>query len=646
MATYRVLRSVAAVAAILLTLLLIPGATPAPVSAAEAGYAAELINKARAVGLSDHRQWHTLIHYEPRAWGGVSSLIDSPSFFASIDGKTSPQAELEATVRSFFANWTGSKGQHPQCLRIARYRWLKSELRFDPARLNEQACNDFEQWFQTLDAEKVTLAYPSAYLNNPSSMFGHTLLRIDRPQQSADTRLLSFAINFAADTGADGGALFAVKGLAGAYRGYFSVMPYYEKVGEYSEIENRDIWEYQLNLKPHEVQRMLEHLWELQGHYVNYYFLSTNCSYVLLSLINTARPDLDLTRGLDLYAIPVDTVRAAVRQHGLLADVVFRPSGMTRIEGLRDGLGDKEQDLALALSRGESGPDAAELAAYPPGTRAAILELAQAMLQYRLNAGELGRDAVAPRSLSLLRTRASIAGPSTARSQPPAVRPDEGHESVRLNGGVGTTGTKAFVEIGLRPALHDLLDPPEGYPDGAAIEILGVRTRAYSGDLPQLEDFTAVAINSLSRRDRFFRPMSWRTKVGVERLREDADDAGSLVGLVEGAAGGTWPVGDGGQVSALLGASLFADRDFSKERIIGAGPEVVLSWPLTPWWTAAVEARWQAIGGSEKLSERYRATLGQGFQLDTNLSLHVELGVRNDGGDPFGQWMTGLQWYF
>jgi hypothetical protein len=158
-------------------------------SAADHPYASELIGKARTAGLAQHRQWQTLLHYQPRALGGSSSLIDSPSFFAAVDGKTNPQAELEATIRSFFKAEALPADQSPQCLRIARYRWLKAELGFDPARLKERPCPGFEQWFRTLDAQGVTLAYPSAYLNNPSSMFGHTLLRIDRPQQREDTRL-------------------------------------------------------------------------------------------------------------------------------------------------------------------------------------------------------------------------------------------------------------------------------------------------------------------------------------------------------------------------------------------------------------------------------------------------------------------------
>lgn len=640
MGTHRIRPRLVAALSVVLALTLFSSA-----AGADNAYAADLIARARAANLADHRQWRALVHYELGALGGVSSLIDSPTFFAAPDGKTDPRAELEATIKSFFAQ-ASPPMQPPQCLRPARYRWLKEELQFDPDRLEEHICPEFEAWFGTLNAAAVTLAYPSAYLNNPSSMFGHTLLRIDRPRQREDTRLLSFAINFAADTGTDGGALFALKGLAGGYQGFFSVMLYYEKVGQYSDIENRDMWEYQLKLKPDEIRRILEHLWELQGQYINYYFLSTNCSYVLLSLINVARPGLDLTRGLDLYAIPVDTVRAAIRSGELLGDVVFRPSGMTRIKNLRSGLDAVEQSFALALTEGGIEPHDPGLADLPAATRARVLELAQAMMQYRLNTGSLDRDVVAPRSLDLLRGRAAIAGSRPTVGAPPAVRPDEGHESVQLSSSVGMTGTNPFVEVGLRPAFHDLLDPPAGYPTGAAIEILGVRARAYFGDLPRLESFTPVAINSLAPRDRFFRPMSWRTKLGVERFREDGDDAGWLVGLLEGAAGGTWAMGANGQVSALVGASLFADHESPEAGIVGAGPEIVASWPLTPWWTTAIEARWQATAGSDRLSDRYRAALGQGFHLGRNLSLRVEAGVRNDGGAPLAEWMTSLKWYF
>jgi hypothetical protein len=88
-------------------------------------------------------------------------------------------------------------------------------------------------------------------------MYGHTLLRIDARDQDERTRLLAYAINFAADTDEKNGLVFAVKGLLGGYPGTFSVLPYYLKVREYGDLENRDLWEYELDLSPPEVDRVL-----------------------------------------------------------------------------------------------------------------------------------------------------------------------------------------------------------------------------------------------------------------------------------------------------------------------------------------------------------------------------------------------------
>jgi hypothetical protein len=74
-------------------------------------------------------------------------------------------------------------------------------------------------------------------------------------------------------------------------------MPYYLKVREYSDLENRDIWEYELNLTPEEIDRLLMHAWELGPIHFDYYFFDENCAYHLLGLLEAARPDLTLTEG-------------------------------------------------------------------------------------------------------------------------------------------------------------------------------------------------------------------------------------------------------------------------------------------------------------------------------------------------------------
>src|SRR5206468_1255730 len=130
--------------------------------------------------------------------------------FNAPQGKTDPQAELDATLAAFFALVSSieqrtstqledprqitvsAADDHPQCKFVARYYWLKSVLDFDRARLPEVSCHSFNEWFSLLKPQSVTLAYPSAYLNIPSSMFGHTLIRIDGVPEEEGSPLLAY----------------------------------------------------------------------------------------------------------------------------------------------------------------------------------------------------------------------------------------------------------------------------------------------------------------------------------------------------------------------------------------------------------------------------------------------------------------------
>jgi hypothetical protein len=78
--------------------------------------------------------------------------------------------------------------------------------------------------------------------------------------------------------------LYAIKGLFGFYRGYYSILPYYAKIQEYRDVSDRDIWEYPLNLEYEEVIKLLMHIYELNAIYSDYYFFDENCSYFLPAL--------------------------------------------------------------------------------------------------------------------------------------------------------------------------------------------------------------------------------------------------------------------------------------------------------------------------------------------------------------------------
>jgi hypothetical protein len=223
-------------------------------------YLRQLIDRAEQAKLADQREWHLLLHYRKGLFGGYESEQDDPGFFLSSDGKTNPAAELNATLAKLFSDELVGRSRQPaQCAFIARYHWLKQQLNFDPTRLRPLTCERFHRWYEDFEVQSISLIFPSAFLNNPASMFGHTLFRVDQKGQTEQTRILAYTINYAADVPPNAGLAYPIRGIFGSYKGYFSTIPYYLKVQQYRDIENRDIWEYRLNLTETQLRRFLMH---------------------------------------------------------------------------------------------------------------------------------------------------------------------------------------------------------------------------------------------------------------------------------------------------------------------------------------------------------------------------------------------------
>jgi Domain of unknown function (DUF4105) len=492
------------------------------------------------------------------------------------------------------------------------------------------------------------LIFPAAYMNNPSSMFGHTLLRFDRAGQDERARLLSYAVNYGATVDDDNGLWFAIHGLTGGYPGTYSVMPYHQLVRKYSDYENRDIWEYQLNLTAAEVRRLLEHLWELQGNYADYYFFDENCSYQLLFLLDVARPGLALTDRFGVYAIPVDTVRTVIDQPGLLDRAVFRPSSRTRIEHRLRALSEPERALVRRLAGGQLSADAPELQALQAPRRAAVLELAADFVTYRLRTGEQSRDQAAALAWRLLAARSRIAAPASFPAAPaPAVRPDQGHESARAALGIGARDGRLFQTVRLRPGYHRLTDPEAGYLPGAEIDFLDLELRRYAGDrAPILDSLTAVDIRSLAPRNELFKPASWRLGGGLERFRaSDDDEKGELVAALWAGAGPAEDLGRGALGSMMLEAKLGSGTDCPDSCFAALGPAFTLRWPATERWTFLLDARLRLLM-RDHLDRGFDVGLSQSYALGRNFALELDLLVQDDGAGAQAEWSTSLLWYF
>ncbi|NJD69802.1 MAG: DUF4105 domain-containing protein [candidate division NC10 bacterium] len=603
---------------------------------AAAAYLSELQTQARAAKLADDREWHLLLHYRPRLFGGLESEQDDPGFFLSSKGKTDPQAELDATLAQFFSSELVGRSRQPaQCAFVARYHWLRQRLQFDDSRLPKPACERFDRWVADFEARSITLIFPSAFMNNPASMFGHTLLRVDQKGQTEQTRILAYTINYAADVPPDAGIAYPVRGVFGLYRGYFSTIPYYLKVQEYRDIEDRDIWEYRLNFTDQQVERLLMHAWELGNASFDYFFFKENCSYHLLTLLDYADPSLHLADRFLFWTVPADTVRLIASKPGLVSEVTYRPARSNMIRRKRASLPPGARALADRITRDPGELTSPSFVDRNPQQQAFLLDLASDVLRYRIDTADEPSPELREQNRTLLTARSRIRLPSEDFEVAPfAKQPESGHKTSRVGVGTGWRNRDTFEEVTIRAGYHDLLDPEDGYTPDAQIEIASVTVRHYNrADETRVERATLADVFSLSPIDAVTHAPSWKINVGMQTIRHHGCRL-----CRNGVLGGG--IGAAGE-SRLLGREvLFAfaeaegnySRAYDKRHRIGGGGTVGIVADLTPSWRAMATGTYLGYAVGER-SDDIRWSIGSRYTLSRNWTLRIEYHHRDRDDD-------------
>jgi Domain of unknown function (DUF4105) len=527
--------------------------------AAEAGYPEQLILRAHQLKLAEDRTWLRLGHYRKGIFGWESE-VDGEAFFTSPNGKGDPEAELDATLRAFFVSQPKDpKVQHPICHFPARFTWLAGKLAIDGKQLPRVECPKFYEFISRVNARSVTLVFSSYYLNNPASAFGHTFLRINkatRKDEREGRELLDYGVDYSAVVDTGNALLYAFKGLFGLFPGTFNKMPFYYKVREYNDFESRDLWEYDLDLTPDEVQMLVAHLWELGSTWFRYFYLSENCSYQILGALEVVNPKFELTSRLGWPVIPADTIKALLKNPGLVKSLHFRPSNRTQFKRRAETLTAAELAGVDALL---DDPQAKLDPSFGTPQQVRVLDAALDLISIKYardltkQRGEMDQRGIELEQALLERRSGYDLESEEPTFAPPTDKyPHVGHESARIGLGSGYERYAGWYHtLNYRLALHDLADPARGYPDGAEIEFANGSLRYYV-ESPKVtfEDFALVRVKSINPLTRFDHKLSWMVDTGAKR----AEDKGC-----DGCVGGYFLVGGGFAVEPFGRAvSLFA----------------------------------------------------------------------------------------
>lgn len=620
-----------------------PPATAGPLRHLGRADLAGLASRARTLGLADSAAWLRLGHWRARLLGGVKGENDAPAFHLAPGGQLDPAAELEATLAGLLSPPPpgGEELDDASCRFPARARFLAGALGFDLAALPPRHCPKLEEFRERVKARSVTLVFSSYYLNSPASAFGHTFLRLNQADAALAGKaqeLLDYGVDYSARVDTGNALLYALKGLFGLFKGTFNHYPYYYKVREYADYESRDLWEYDLDLAPEEVARLVDHLWELGGAWFDYWYVDENCSYHVLGALEAAAPRLDLVGRLGArpLVVPADTVKAVLANPGLVRGVHWRPAIRTQFEAR---VRDLSWMAAAEVSALADDPAAPAPPGLPVAEQAAALDASVDLLDLRHGRGMLLGEkpwaATARQALLVRRAGLRVLSPELVLPRPESHRPERGHGSLRAGLGGGLVRSEgpgrpvgATALLDLRLSLHDLLDPPDGYPAQAQIEFAPVRLRwDQRASRLELDDASLVRILSLSPVSRFDLRPSWQFRAGATTVRDAGCDrcvAGLLAlggGLATSALDGALDAALFGDVEVLGSARLEGLRG-SPWRV-GLGPGGLVRARLGDRVALLASGGWRWLPEARP-RETWSADLQARFHAARNLSLALE----------------------
>jgi hypothetical protein len=241
-----------------------------------------------------------------------------------------------------------------------------------------------------------------------------------------------------------------------------------------------------------------------------------------------------------------------------------------------------------------------------PPMQARLVEASYKLLRYQ-QTGEERDAATAAHSYQLLKQLKNHAEtlPNEAIVAPGA--PDLAHGSRRLSIAAVSEGQHQYLNFGLRLSLHNLEERTTGFLQGAQINIGNFEGRIDEHGGVRLQRFDLIDIFSLSPRNAFFQPLSWKVITGIERERIGGREHQTL--HVSGGAGYSRALWPQSQAYALAIARLEHNSVFSNVVEPAAGIHSGLLWHF-PNHTARFELSGEKFANGEL---RRRAVYGHNY---------------------------------
>lgn len=578
--------------------------------------------------LSQDPTWLNLLHYRSGLFGHKSE-VTSNKYFLADHGRSDAKAELEESIKEIFSEAKlEDPNLHPACRFPARALFLSKKLN---RQLPKIQCPRFNQFKEKMEAKGVALVFSSYFLDTPASAFGHTFLRfLKNPDKEEQFELLDYSLNYAAVVTTSNALIYAIMGLAGGFDGEFASLPHFYKVREYNDHESRDLWSYELNLTDEELEMIIAHAWELGQVPIPYYYLTGNCSYYMLALLDVANPNWKLVEKNPYFVLPVDTLKTVAKVPGLIKKIHYRPSKRRIFEKRLESLNESEKELlqqAYNINSLEPFQNISNIK-----DRAKMLDTFIDFWDYKNSKAITteNNEILAQKNQFLIARSEIQVPPQTPNVEMPFYEnPLIGHGSRRIKlGGGFHEDRSAFFDFEWRFALHDFYDNKNGQNPLATMEMGRFKARYYANDKKARRQWRlqeAYLLNVVSLRDfkDFFYNPSWRFKLGARTIDDRSCDMCQVAHT--SLAVGIAKASDKNVFSMMAGIEVDAGKNFGKDNYrLGVGPELLWRFQNSKLFSVGIEAdyKWRFILDTPKTTWK----IGPNSRFYMNDEWSLELG--------------------
>lgn len=568
-------------------------------------------------------KWLKLLHYH-KTLNNYKGLIRTDNFYLDKNGRYNPLKELETEITVFMQS-------HEKCRFPARFNLLK-EHGFVSGDLND--CAEYQKFMQDIQPNGVTLLFTDAYMSNPASLFGHTLVRIDTARKG--TQMLAHGSNFGADSGNETGLPFILKGLFGGYDGKYNLSPYWTVINTYNNIENRDIWEYKLNLTSDEQQKFINHLYEMKDAQIQYFFLTKNCSYMILELLEAVRPNLNLSKDYNYWAIPLDTLKTVRTVPNLIGEINYRPARYTKIKYNLNIMNNAQYNAFIRGIKEQK----YEMPELNQIEQQQVLDSIYQYYQYKYTAGKIELKDYRRNSFAVLRRRSTL--PPAEEIKPKGFDPSLSHGSFQITFGGGIYNHQSFEQINIRPAYTGLTDDNKGLIRGAGVKVAETVWRLFNQKHKLvLQNLTGLNIYSLVPADNVFMPYSYKTDLSLKREYNPQTKKEGYVGNTNFGLGATMGVIDHFWLYGLLNIKSQYGGFIPDNYWFGLAPEFGIFADISLFrWHIAAEKTFATSHFGDRLKYKSEISIG----LTDNLSFNFEYSYSNNKhGHNLEEWLTSFK---